>query len=154
MHHTNIHIIIALFLHFLEHCAFEETDVKTHTLFIHKDIDVHYPPEVSNNFQKNKNNKQSAEVTFCNVRPILKMPSISPRSCRGSQTDISALCSGLVDQSTGKIYYQGIDIFRDLDILLSSNQNIHKSSSGHCFWASDPLINGFCLNLSIKGSEA
>ena len=39
------------------------------------------------------------------------MPSISPRSCRGSQTDISALYSGLVDQSTGKIYYKEIDIF-------------------------------------------
>ena len=41
-----------------------------------------------------------------------------------------------------------------LDILFSSNHNIHKSSSGHCFWASDPLIDGFYKNLSIKGSEA
>ena len=30
-----------------------------------------------------------------------------------------------------------------LDILFSSNHNIHKSSSGHCFWALDPLIDGF-----------
>ena len=28
-----------------------------------------------------------------------------------------------------------------IEILFSSNRNIHKSSSGHCFWASDPLIN-------------
>ena len=30
-----------------------------------------------------------------------------------------------------------------LDILFSSNHNIHKSSSGHWFWASDPLIDRF-----------
>ena len=41
-----------------------------------------------------------------------------------------------------------------LDILFPSNRNIHKSSYGHCFWASDPLIDGFYKNLSIKGSEA
>ena len=41
-----------------------------------------------------------------------------------------------------------------LNILFSSNHNIHKSSHGLCFWASDPLINRFYWNLSIKGSEA
>ena len=30
-----------------------------------------------------------------------------------------------------------------LDILFSSNQNIHKSSGDLCFWASDPLIDRF-----------
>ena len=40
-----------------------------------------------------------------------------------------------------------------LDVLFSSNSNIHKSLSGHCFWASDPLIERFKLNPSIKGSE-
>ena len=30
-----------------------------------------------------------------------------------------------------------------LDILFSSNHNIHKSSFGLCFWASDPLIDRF-----------
>ena len=30
-----------------------------------------------------------------------------------------------------------------LDILFSSNHNIHKSSCGLCFWASDPLIKRF-----------
>ena len=35
-----------------------------------------------------------------------------------------------------------------------SNRNIHKSSYGLCFWASNPLIERFWLNLSIKGSEA
>ena len=38
-----------------------------------------------------------------------------------------------------------------LDILFSSNHNIHKSSYG--FWASDPLIDRFYYNLSIKRSE-
>ena len=39
---------------------------------------------------------------------------------------------------------QELDIeTRKLDILFSSNHNIHKSSSGHCFWASDPLIERF-----------
>ena len=36
----------------------------------------------------------------------------------------------------------------------SSNHSIHKSSCGLCFWASDPLIDGFLLNISIKESEA
>ena len=30
-----------------------------------------------------------------------------------------------------------------LDILFASNHNIHKSSYGLCFWASDPLIDRF-----------
>ena len=30
-----------------------------------------------------------------------------------------------------------------LDILFSSNHNIHKRSCGLCFWASDPLIEIF-----------
>ena len=30
-----------------------------------------------------------------------------------------------------------------LDLLFSSNHNIHKRSSDHCFWASDHLIDGF-----------
>ena len=38
------------------------------------------------------------------------------------------------------IYIQSIYI---LDILFSSNQNIHKSLSGLCIWASDHLINRF-----------
>ena len=41
-----------------------------------------------------------------------------------------------------------------LDILFLLNHNIHKSSHGLCFWASDPLIDKFYKNLSIKGSEA
>ena len=31
----------------------------------------------------------------------------------------------------------------NLDILFSSNHNIHKSSWDVCFWASDPLIDRF-----------
>ena len=30
-----------------------------------------------------------------------------------------------------------------LDILFPSNHNIHKSSYGHCYWVSDPLIERF-----------
>ena len=58
-----------------------------------------------------------------------------------------------------KKYYQIIVIEFEstgtcTDILFSSNHNIHKSSYGLCFWASDPLIERFQQNLSIKGSEA
>ena len=42
----------------------------------------------------------------------------------------------------------------NLDILLSSNHNFPKSLHGISFWASDPLINRFLKNLSIKVSEA
>ena len=31
-----------------------------------------------------------------------------------------------------------------VDILFPSNHNIHKSSYGLCFWASDPLIGRLC----------
>ena len=41
-----------------------------------------------------------------------------------------------------------------LDILFSSNHNIHKSSCGLCFLAPDPLINRFYPTLLIKGSLA
>ena len=41
-----------------------------------------------------------------------------------------------------------------MDILFSSNHNIHKSSCGLCFWASDPFIDRYYVNLSIKESEA
>ena len=78
----------------------DDKEVKIHTLKINRDIDVHNPP-ASNNLC-NINFKKS-EVTFCNMRPILKLPSTSPRSCRGSQTDISALSPSLLDQSSGKI---------------------------------------------------
>ena len=37
-----------------------------------------------------------------------------------------------------------------LDILFSSNHNIHKSLYDLCFWASDPLIDRFYWNLSSK----
>ena len=36
----------------------------------------------------------------------------------------------------------------------SSNHNVHKSSCDLGFWASDPLIERFQQNLSIKGAEA
>ena len=41
-----------------------------------------------------------------------------------------------------------------LDILFLSNNVIHKSSVGLCFWALDPLIERFYQNPSLKGSEA
>ena len=37
-----------------------------------------------------------------------------------------------------------------LDILFSSNHNIHKSSCGLCFWASDPLIHRFTKIFQLK----
>ena len=41
-----------------------------------------------------------------------------------------------------------------IDILFSSNHNIHKNSCGLCFWASDPLIERFYSKPLITGSEA
>ena len=39
-----------------------------------------------------------------------------------------------------------------LDILFSSNHNIHKSSFDFCFWASDPLIDRFYFKFfQLKG---
>ena len=45
-------------------------DVKVHTLIVNQDIDLHLPPG------------NSAKVTFSAIRPILKSPPKSPRSCR------------------------------------------------------------------------
>ena len=74
----------------------EKNDVKIHTLIINRDIDVHCPPNIIRN-----DNQKKSEVEFCNMRPILKPPSMSPRSCRGSQTDISAIGQCHVSESTG-----------------------------------------------------
>ena len=49
---------------------------------------------------------------------------------------------------------QNLYIGTTLDILFPSNHNIHKSLCGLCFWASDPVIDRFFKNISIKGSEA
>ena len=38
-----------------------------------------------------------------------------------------------------------------LDILFSSNHNIHKSSYGLCFWASDNLMIDFTKIFQLKG---
>ena len=40
-------------------------------------------------------------------------------------------------------YIVYIHMYKTLDILFSSNHNIHKSSNSPCFWASDPLIERF-----------
>ena len=44
------------------------------------------------------------------------------------------------------------DMVPSLDILFSSNHNIHKSSYCHCFRASDPLIDNIyeCCDLTKK----
>ena len=47
-----------------------------------------------------------------------------------------------------------VSLICSLDILFPSNDIIHKSLCGLCFLASDPLIDKFYKNLSIKGSEA
>ena len=39
--------------------------------------------------------------------------------------------------------YLVVIVVPTLDIIFSSNHNIHKSSCGLCFWASDPLIDRF-----------
>ena len=62
------------------------SDVKVHTLMVHQDIDLH---------------QFSPQATFSQIRPILRLPSNSPRSCTGSQTDISALSPYLYNGQYG-----------------------------------------------------
>ena len=38
---------------------------------------------------------------------------------------------------------KGTKVVYTLDILFSSNHNIHKCSCELCFWASDPVIDRF-----------
>ena len=47
-----------------------------------------------------------------------------------------------------------IFVFCTIRYTFSSNHNIYKSWCGLCFWSSDPIIERFYYNLSIKGSEA
>ena len=47
-----------------------------------------------------------------------------------------------------------LDIHTWIEYTFSSNCNINKGLCGLCFWASDPLIDRFYKNLSIKESEA
>ena len=53
----------------------ENPEVKIHTLIVHKDIELHQEPMIE----------------CSSTRPILRSISKSPRSCAGSQTDITAL---------------------------------------------------------------
>ena len=53
----------------------ENPEVKIHTLIVHKDIELHQEPMIE----------------CSTTRPILRSISKSPRSCAGSQTDITAL---------------------------------------------------------------
>ena len=53
----------------------DNPEVKIHTLIVHRDIELHQPPTID----------------CSSTRPILRSLSKSPRSCTGSQTDISAL---------------------------------------------------------------
>ena len=59
---------------------------------------------------------------------------------------------------TTKLYFDGVETTKSelgyFRHTFSSNHNIHKSLYGLCFWVSDPLINRFYYDLSIKGSEA
>jgi hypothetical protein len=70
--------------------SMEVSDVRVHTLIIKKDIDVHFPPS--------RKTSNFGGLTVSPIRPILKLPSSSPRSCTGSQTDISALSPGSLQQ--------------------------------------------------------
>ena len=70
------------------------SDVKIHTLVVQQDIDVHPPPR-----HLTIEPNCGGLMTFSDVRPILRLPSHSPRSSTGSQTDITALNY----QNTGKM---------------------------------------------------
>ena len=50
--------------------------------------------------------------------------------------------------------FKNVHYLLSLDILFSSNHNIHKSLCGLRFWASDPLTERLYYNQLIKGSEA
>ena len=45
---------------------------------------------------------------------------------------------------------QGSSFRSHLEILFSSNHNIHKSLRGLCFWASDPLIDSLLKFFQLK----
>ena len=70
------------------------------------------------------------------------------------ETKINAIEIVLCKSTFCVEYFRNLNIQRKLDILFSSNHNIHKSLCGLCFWPSDPLIGKFYYNLSIKGTEA
>ena len=65
-----------------------------------------------------------------------ELPSDAAREARGHwkhPLDFLFSCIS-VSVGLGSTYYS---------ILFLANHNIHKSSSDHCFWASDPLIDRF-----------
>ena len=73
------------------------SDVKVHTFFVKEHIDVHMPPKCLRTKTKG--------MVFSEIRPILRFPNNSPRSCTGSQTDISALNLNLELHYKGKYFY-------------------------------------------------
>ena len=60
--------------------------------------------------------------------------------CQRKNTFVISCCIAFTHNSLYVFY---------LDIFFSSNQNIHKSSWGLCFWTSDPLIDRSFMNVVI-----
>ena len=60
-------------------------------------------------------------------------------------TQIVILSNEKKKKNPRKTIICGLQCIGTLDIFFASNHNIHKSSCGLCFWASDPLIGKFLL---------
>ena len=70
----------------------------------------------------------------------------SNRAIPTQQLPMKEIWKGIIRAWTD-IFLQGVAVLKlhigTLDMFFSSNHNIHKSLCSLCFWASDPLIDGF-----------
>ena len=88
-----------------------------------------------------------------NVNPIyLQTTTLLGHHYSGPRCDSSIHQNKDFDINVGSVL--SFSLLGTLNILYSSNHNIHNSSYSLRFWASDPLIDRFYYDLLIKGSEA
>ena len=129
----------------------EKQEFKVHKLTVNEDFDIHWPPATFHT----RNVPQSTNMTFSEIRPILRHPKNSPRSCRGSQTDISALHNQAGNDSIYSLFLLKSYIQKFVEIVrtapwlswlkrLSSKQEIVGSNPAGAFFYS-PIPSEFFL---------
>ena len=119
-----------------------QTSTSNH-LWVQKKLDLRYIKNMWKLFS------YSSHIISISSDPVL----LNPRSVQCTLEEIRKILILCIVKSIVAKKILGRCVCR-VDILFPSNHNIHKSSCGLCFWASNHLIDRFYQNLSIKGSEA
>lgn len=130
----------------------ENSEYKVHKLKVKEHIDVHWSARSeSENQGCYFRNEETAGMTFSPLRPILKLPTRSqlPKSCTGSQTDISAI---LDDDDDNELEPKSSAAEKSDKKWLSEPSLVHFSSSSSFTKSSSSRSIGCARRISNKKS--